>query len=398
MKLFHQLLVAPAALGLLAPLAVNANEANFNDVSNYSDEEAFIEINTNSFNNTPKSLLAGGEGLVNDQDIDHNHNDGFSNTTVASQEVSMLLFANDGDASQADEETAQFHYHYEMNLDTTFNGEDNLNVVIETGNTSLASNLPNILDFGAQNSDDLKIGEISYTRSIGDLSVSIGDQLDVTSQFVGACAYSGFTDHLSNCGTGLSAGLEGDVSISTSFDIGNGFVGGIGFTGVEGATQHGLFTEESIDAYAAQIAYAADNYGIAVSYSNIDSPTDGTALIGVSEDNTVWGLNGYYTFDGPIDSISVGYETANPKTGSDTTNWFAGITTGEIGPGSFSAGVGTSGHTTDSAEDTLLYEATYNWDVNDSTSMTVGGYLLERTDASGADENTGIAWSTTFSF
>ncbi|QNJ32882.1 outer membrane porin [Synechococcus sp. PROS-9-1] len=36
MKLFHQLLVAPAALGLLAPMAANATELNFNGVSDYA--------------------------------------------------------------------------------------------------------------------------------------------------------------------------------------------------------------------------------------------------------------------------------------------------------------------------------------------------------------------------
>ena len=33
MKLFQNLLVAPAALGLLAPLAANAAEVNINDVA-----------------------------------------------------------------------------------------------------------------------------------------------------------------------------------------------------------------------------------------------------------------------------------------------------------------------------------------------------------------------------
>ena len=36
MKLFQQLLVAPAALGLIAPMAANAAELNLNGVSDYS--------------------------------------------------------------------------------------------------------------------------------------------------------------------------------------------------------------------------------------------------------------------------------------------------------------------------------------------------------------------------
>ena len=37
MKLFQQLLVAPAALGLLAPMAANATELNINGVSDYAE-------------------------------------------------------------------------------------------------------------------------------------------------------------------------------------------------------------------------------------------------------------------------------------------------------------------------------------------------------------------------
>ena len=37
MKLFQQLLIAPAALGLLAPLAASASEVNLDAISNYSD-------------------------------------------------------------------------------------------------------------------------------------------------------------------------------------------------------------------------------------------------------------------------------------------------------------------------------------------------------------------------
>ena len=56
MKLFKSLLVAPAALGLLSPLAANASEVNLNDVSNYSTE---FEMDSSTFDNsssTSKSI------------------------------------------------------------------------------------------------------------------------------------------------------------------------------------------------------------------------------------------------------------------------------------------------------------------------------------------------------
>ena len=83
MKLFQRLLVAPAALGLLAPFSANANEVNLNEISNYSNLES-IDL-ANSFNNderTESPLLAGGEGLV-DTPVD-TPAVSFSETTTAS--------------------------------------------------------------------------------------------------------------------------------------------------------------------------------------------------------------------------------------------------------------------------------------------------------------------------
>ena len=79
MKLFQRLLVAPAALGLISPLAANATEVNLNDISNYSDVES-IEL-ANSFESqlSESTLLAGGEGLSHSHD-----SDSFSETTTAS--------------------------------------------------------------------------------------------------------------------------------------------------------------------------------------------------------------------------------------------------------------------------------------------------------------------------
>ena len=59
--------------------------------------------------------------------------------------------------------------------------------------------------------------------------------------------------------------------------------------------------------------------------------------------------------------------------------------------------MGTAGHITDGQEETLAYEAAYNWDANDSTAMTVGGFIVERADSSKQDIS-GLALTTTFSF
>ena len=46
MKLFQQLLIAPAALGLLAPVSAIASEVNLDAISNYSEENLELDIKT----------------------------------------------------------------------------------------------------------------------------------------------------------------------------------------------------------------------------------------------------------------------------------------------------------------------------------------------------------------
>ena len=81
MKLFQKLLLAPTAIGLLAPIAANATEANLKDVSSYSQSD--IEISQDSFKSLSSNnpLLAGGEGLnqASNNDFD---TDSFSSTTT----------------------------------------------------------------------------------------------------------------------------------------------------------------------------------------------------------------------------------------------------------------------------------------------------------------------------
>ena len=394
MKLFAKLLVAPAALGLLAPLSVSANEFNLDlaGIENYSLQEEEIEeeeINSSTFSNKLASdaIFPNNESNAPYSSLEAGS---FSETTVLTGAASFVLAGANGDIPNGgDEEAVHAAYYVDLDLDTTFTGEDNLNVGIEAGNTPSTAVLGGTgLDFGTGAGDGLKVVDINYTRTFGDLTLQVGDSLDISSLFTGACAYSGFHTTLSDCGTGNSAGVGGDVTLTGNYDIGSGFTFGAGISGTEGNTTKGLFTKESADLYGLQLAYTADSYGAAVTYVNSDT---------TSTDTTYWGLNGYYTIGSVIDSVSVGYETGNPTgSGADTSNWFAGITTTEVGPGTINIGVGTVGHTTEAVDDQLLYEVSYGWDINDSMSATLGAFREER--APGVDDLHGAALITTFSF
>jgi len=66
MKLFQQLLVAPAALGLLAPLSASASEVNLDAISNYSENNLEIE-DCIKFAGVCGLLTCLGEGAIEQQ-------------------------------------------------------------------------------------------------------------------------------------------------------------------------------------------------------------------------------------------------------------------------------------------------------------------------------------------
>ena len=379
MKLFKSLIVAPAALGLLAPLAANATEVNLNEISNYSDIEN-IELD-NSFNedisiNNP--LLAGGEGLVDD----HSHDGGFSSTTSASFSVDMAIGAVDGNATS---EAVTAAYGYQIDLSTSFTGEDALSVSLDAGagTTPLGE-----LDLNS-GGDALTVDGITYSFPLGEkATVLVGDSTDGSALYSTACVYGGFTNTLDDCGNYSSAFTttgSDSVGFSASYDIGNGFTGAIGYAG-SGTSDSGLMTKAGTDYYGAQVAYSADSYGASVTYANLEG----------SPDSTVWGLNGYYVPDASLPSISVGYEMTDPDTGKDATQWFVGLQWDEMGPGTLGVAAGSKGPITDGADELMAYEAFYSYPVNDSMTVTPALFILE--NSTGTEDETGVVVKTSFSF
>ena len=163
MKLFKSLLVAPATLGLLAPFSANATEVNFNAISNYSDEE--IEIDINSFK--PKSnqnlLLSGGEGLVDSP----SHDGGFSETTTASFSVDTVLGAIDGNnVGATGAESTSFDYQFNIGLSTTL-GEGQLDIAIDSGRATAS---PIGAKMGFDTGTSLKVDGVTYSFPLGAVS------------------------------------------------------------------------------------------------------------------------------------------------------------------------------------------------------------------------------------
>ena len=352
MKLFQRLLVAPAALGLLAPFSANANEVNLNEISNYSDLES-IDF-ANSFNNdvrTEKSpllpLLAGGEGLVDTS------TDSFSSTTTAS--------------------FGSTFYVGSIGLSTSFTGEDSLDVAIIGGNANTTA-VDDVMG-GDGTEDILTLDGISYTFPLGGFTVIAGDGVGVDDLNTGACAYSAFTDTISDCGTS-NVGGEADSAVAASYDFGNGFTvaGGVGFA----SEDTGILSDEDASTIGLEAAYTADTYGVSLAYTDNDE---------AGGDTSFYSIQASYTPDAAY-SVSAGYEFDD----DDADSIFLGLTT-EVGPGSLSLGASTQ-ELADDHDDNYMYELAYSYDVNDGMTVTPGLFIIEDAD----DDEFGMVVTTSFSF
>jgi len=358
MKLFKSLLVAPASLGLLAPIAATANEVTIND---FNAAEQIAVTN---------SRLDGLEARLNNVEAGS-----FSETTTASFSVDTVIGAIDGDTTS---EATSFDYQFNIGLSTSFTGEDSLDIAIDSGSKKLS---PIGKTMGFDSGNELIVDGVTYTFPLGGATMVVGDATDVSATFTGACTYSSFTDATpDDCGTGGSLGVGGKgvtATLGYAFDSGFSVAGGI-------SSPQSEIVGDSADIYGLNAAYSADSYGVALAYVTDDG--------GKGAETTTWGLNGYYTFD--LASVSVGYETSETG-GTDKSGYFVGLSFPEVGPGSVNVAAATTGLFADDATETLIYEASYAYPVNDAMTITPGIFI---TEVDGGDDLTGVAVKTSFSF
>jgi len=374
MKLFKSLLVAPAALGLIAPMSATANEVT---ISDFTPAEQLAITN---------SRVDGLEARLNNIEAGS-----FSETTTASFSADFAIGAVDGKGVRTEttdgDEDLQAVYGFQIDLNTSFTGEDSLDISIDAGNGATTSPLAEFDLNGG--SDALTVDGISYTFPVGGLTAIVGDNTDGSALFTTACVYGGPSNTLDDCGN-VNAGItNGGAMVGASYDFGNGFTTAFGYAGAE----TGIMTKETLDAYGANVAYTADQYGVSLTYGLIETGTNG------ANENVYTAVNGYYSFDNGL-SVSAGYELGDiggvGSAADESINYFIGIN-GEVGPGELGAAAGTSGGQAENETEELMYEVYYSYPVNDGMTITPLVYIKEQATA-GTPDQTGIMVKTSFSF
>jgi hypothetical protein len=380
----------------MAPLSANATEVNLNEISNYSDVES-IEL-ANSFDDSSSNegpLLAGGEGLVDSSD---SFDGGFSETTTASFGVNFYAGVDKDDDNPAVgandfDDNLTTGYDFNIALNTSFTGEDSLDVELQAGNAGTAG----IGEFAGDTTtaEALTVDEISYTFPLGDnITVMVGDNKDASSLFTTACVYGTPSDTLDACGNVNAAVDNGGVMAGATYDFGNGLTAAVGYAGAEGDVAN----EEGADAYGFNIAYTGDAYGVSFTYGALE---DGVARDNMGTD-FAYALNAYYTPDTDgLPTISVGYEYGEDDSAAaaadEYTNVFAGVQWDEVGPGTLGVGIGSRVNTVEDTDAQYQTEAFYEYPVNDGMTIT-GLVYVKDVSTAGTDDTTGVMVKTSFSF
>ena len=395
MKFFQKLLLAPAALGLLAPLAANANESNFRDVTNYSQDEVEVSLDTFKPLSSKNPLLAGGEGASHSHSSDFDE-DSFSPTTSASFTSNFAIGKEEGGAT----EEYISNFDYEIALNSSFTGSDSLDVVLQAGVSAGYTELDM-----TNSSKKVSVDSITYTSSLGDkvsTFVAFGDSAAGSTLYNTACVYGAQADTFSNCGVANANIDEGlGTALGASFDFGNGVSAAVGYEG-QGGTTNGFAGKEGLDALGFQVAYTGDSYGVSVSYANIQKESGVTNAAHIS--NQSLGFNAYFAPDlANFPSISAGIEStilddspsvtdANDK----QSHYFVGLQWDEIGNGTLGAAMGSKAPYAENADALTMYEVFYSYNYADGITLTP---LIYSKDNSGstADE-TGVILKSTFSF
>ena len=329
------------------------------------------------------------------------------------------------DSITALNEATIFQYMYVMNLNSSFTGDDNLYVRIKSGNGPKDDNSKKTLPFNEtaygtylssanQNGDGLKVDKLWYTMPLGDsFTFTAGPKIEnyymhgttpsiykpVLKQFTlggNASAYGASTSP----GAGLTWTGDSGLAISTNFTTKKG-------------NSVGLLTDEGATSWATQIGYTKPQYSVSAivnqkynnwedSYFTTSSGKDRTYN---DEGSTNIGLRGWWRpqeTGTATPSISVGFDTSetDASSNSNTTMYFVGLNWQDIFQADDRIGLafGQPQKREDETTDPFAWEAYYQFQVNDSVSITPA--VFGGSDRNGTDDAdvTGAVIETTFKF
>ncbi len=381
MKLFQQLLVAPAALGLLAPMAANAAELNINGVNDYSAQSVAVE-SISDFSDvqpsdwafqaltnlaerhgcvagTPSGSITryeaaallnsclGNVAQVNEEErrllnefgpelaVIKGRIDGlesrvgefeagqFSSTTKLSGTTVFVVGGVDG---VTDKEAVTFNYDTKLALNTSFNGDDLLKTRIRSGNFgsgpfSFADGAASPLEVASSTGNSLTIDRAYYQFPVGEsLTATVGAlvrQDDMLGVWPSSYPSDSILDVLTYAGANAAYSLAEGAGAGITYANDNLSASLVLVSDEANDASQGVLTEQGSDDITAQLAWVADNFTVAAAYTTSDGGN--TTDTADANDFDAWGLSAQYDLDNGI-SLNAGMGWKSPDKEDDTNN------------------------------------------------------------------------------
>ena len=427
MKLFQRLLVAPAALGLMAPLAANADVTSISNDSDLSSE--VIQARVDGVEAQLGELMAGQ----------------FSSSTKMSGKAAFITGRVDNNVGDTDEITSEFMF--QLDLNTSFSGEDNLYTRLKTGNVGKASGTTNHFGDKGQGSylsaasgktdNAITVDKIWYQFPVGDsMTAWVGPLIEnyymlasspsiykpVTKQFAlggNGSAYGSSTSP----GFGIAWTQQKDDPTDARWEVSANYSAK---SGASSADDKGLFGEDTETFVLTKVGYGSPRWQVSLATAFKDGwDNDGyyqsalaTASPNIAADSnmTAYALRGYWKPEstGGMPEVQVGIDWAEIDGAASgeadaTSGWMVGLgwkdlfmdgNRGGLAFGSRQSATSIVGGGSDPEEDNSTWEAYYTFKVNDGVSVTPAIFgSTDVTNASGTVTDVdGVVLLTEFRF
>ena len=478
------MLVAGAAASMIAPIAAQASSVNLKDMNSYSANSQSADFTNNYLNVQPGDWAHQSiKDLVKSRGCDINVSDksltrfeaativnsclgnvaevtnverslidefsselallrgridgiearmnefeagSFSSTTTLDGKAVFVVGAIDGN-SELDEskytpnDAVHAGYVYQMNLNTSFTGDDNLYVRLKTGQgmKQFTSKPGTYLNEGTGYDDTLNVDKIWYTFPIGDkITGTIGPKIE--NYYMLAAAPSAYKPKLLKAfrfgGHGAAFGASTSTGLGLKYEADSGFATSVTLNskGAEGSA--GFLTEDDENKVNVMAAYTTDNYHVSATYTTQSHGWDAwhyfstDNIDGGDQDSDGWALRAWFRPDETgtaIPSVSVGYDTlsfTNPSTSfTDASGYSVAFNWDDIFQADDTIGIAIGQPikgTEPSAEsiDPFLWEAYYSFRPNDSIEIMPGIFGGSDVQKTTDDDIFGAILQTTFKF
>ena len=451
------MLVAGASMSLITPIAAQASDiVNLEEIDSYMRRQTkSSRIDSNTFINEVSEDIANLKSHVDGLEVKQNKFEagGFSDTTVMSGKVIFDIGAVDGaitetenvnlavptNADTADVDTTGdgnvdavgvdtytttttasaeavgFQYTYQIDLNTSFNGDDNLYVRLKSGNaTDVFSDKTQgtYLSSSNGNDDALKVDKIWYSFLFGENHTFwVGPRIEnYYMHGASPSIYKPITKQFKLGGNGAAYGASTNSGVGWAYKADNGFSLSSNVVSKQNGTNFGFLTNESDGTnWSTQVAYTVPKFHVSYIYAAkyndwTDSYYSTTLGKARTTGSTNHGLRAYWRPDdtgSAMPEISVGYDVSTVEDqDADTDAFFVGLTWKDSFQADDKIGIAFGQPQTADTDpvDPFAWEAYYSFKLNDSVTMTPAIFGSTDRTGNGLEDVTGYVLQTTFKF